>query len=105
MTILSCKKRDAKDPYDNYYLDHQVDLSEGFPGVIYSQPVNRRDFTDSVTVLYGHNLKNGGMFSDLHDFADKDFFAQNGQIIIYTPEKTLTYEIFAAIDFFFYLLP
>ena len=99
------QKRDAKDPYDNYYLDHQVDLSEGFPGVIYSQPVNRRDFTDSVTVLYGHNLKNGGMFSDLHDFADKDFFAQNGQIIIYTPEKTLTYEIFAAIDFSDDLLP
>ena len=73
--------------------------------MIYSQPVNRRDFTDSVTVLYGHNLKNGGMFSDLHDFADKDFFAQNGQIIIYTPEKTLTYEIFAAIDFSDDLLP
>ena len=45
------------------------------------------------------------MFSDLHDFADKDFFAQNGQIIIYTPEKTLTYEIFAAIDFSDDLLP
>lgn len=67
------QKSDAKDPYDNYYLNHQVDLSEGFPGVIYSQPVNRRDFMDAVTVLYGHNLKNGGMFSDLHDFADKDF--------------------------------
>lgn len=51
------QKSDAKDPYDNYYLNHQVDLSEGFPGVIYSQPVNRRDFMDAVTVLYGHNLK------------------------------------------------
>lgn len=99
------QKRDAEDPYDNYYLDHQVDLSEGFPGVIYSQPVNRRDFMDSVTVLYGHNLKNGGMFSDLHDFEDKDFFAENNRVIIYTPEKTLTYEIFAAIDFSDALLP
>ena len=99
------QKSDAKDPYDNYYLNHQVDLSEGFPGVIYSQPVNRRDFMDAVTVLYGHNLKNGGMFSDLHDFADKDFFAQNSQVIIYTPEKTFTYEIFAAIDFSDELLP
>lgn len=99
------QKRDAKDPYDNYYLDHQVDLSEGFPGVIYSQPVNRRDFTDSVTVLYGHNLKKGGMFSDLHDFADKDFFAENSQVIVYTPEEILTYEIFAAVDFSDALLP
>lgn len=99
------QKRDAEDPYDNYYLDHQVDLSEGFPGVIYSQPVNSRDFADSVTVLYGHNLKKGGMFSDLHNFADKDFFAQNSQVIIYTQEKILTYEIFAAVDFSDALLP
>ena len=99
------QKSDAKDPYDNYYLNHQEDLSEGFPGVIYSQPVNRRDFMDSVTVLYGHNMKNGEMFSGLHFFADKDFFDKNSQVIIYTPEKTFTYEIFAAIDFSDALLP
>ncbi|HBA68288.1 MAG TPA: SrtB family sortase [Lachnospiraceae bacterium] len=99
------QKGDAKDPYDNYYLDHQADLSEGFPGVIYSQPVNRRDFTDSVTVLYGHNLKSGEMFSSLHFFSDKDFFAENSRVIIDTPEKTLTYEIFAAVDFSDALLP
>ena len=50
-------------------------------------------------------MKNGGMFSDLHDFADKDFFERNSQVIIYTPEKTFTYEIFAAIDFSDDLLP
>ena len=99
------QKSDAKDPYDNYYLDHQIDLSEGLPGVIYSQPVNRRDFMDSVTVLYGHNMKNGEMFSGLHLFADKDFFDQHSQVIIYTPEKIFTYEIFAAIDFSDALLP
>lgn len=99
------QKSDAKDPYDNYYLNHQADLSEGFPGVIYSQPVNRRDFMDSVTVLYGHNMKNGEMFSGLHSFADKDFFDKNSQVIIYTQEKTFTYEIFAAVDFSDALLP
>lgn len=93
------QKSDAEDPYDNYYLDHQVDLSEGLPGVIYSQPVNRRDFTDPVTVLYGHNMKNGEMFSGLHFFDEKDFFDRNSQVIIYTPEKTFTYEIFGAVDF------
>lgn len=99
------QKSDTEDPYDNYYLDHQADLSEGFPGVIYSQPVNHRDFTDAVTVLYGHNLKSGEMFSSLHFFEDKGFFDQNSLIIIYTPEKTFTYEIYAAIDFSDALLP
>lgn len=99
------QKSGAEDPYDNYYLDHQANLSEGLPGAIYSQPVNRRDFMDSVTILYGHNLKNGGMFSGLHSFEDKEFFDKNRRIIIYTPKQTFTYEIFAAADFSDALLP
>lgn len=99
------QKSDTEDLYDNYYLDHTADLSEGLPGAIYSQPVNRLDFSDSVTVLYGHNMKNGTMFSGLHAFADPDFFRENTQVIIYTPQQTLTYEIFAATDFSDALLP
>ena len=99
------QKSDAEDPYDNYYLDHQADRSEGLPGAIYSQPVNRQDFMDPVTILYGHNLKNGGMFSSLHSFEDPDFFTENRQIIIYTPTQTLTYDIFTAADFSDALLP
>lgn len=71
------QKTDSEDPYDNFYLDHTVDLTEGLPGAIYSQAVNHKDFMDSVTVLYGHNLKNGGMFSSLHKFENKDFFEEN----------------------------
>lgn len=92
------QKGDSKDPYDDYYLNHTVDLAEGFPGAIYSQAVNHKDFMDSITVLYGHNLKNGGMFSDLHDFEDRDFFEENRQVIIYLPDQTVTYEIFAAVN-------
>lgn len=93
------QKGDAKDPYDDYYLNHTVDLAEGFPGAIYSHAVNHKDFMDSITVLYGHNLKKGGMFSALHDFEDRDFFEENRQIIIYLPDRTVTYEIFAAVNF------
>lgn len=93
------QKRASEEPYDDFYLTHTVDLTEGFPGAIYSQAINQTDFMDSVTILYGHNLKDGGMFSGLHEFEDKDFFQQNRQIIIYMPDGTVTYEIFAAVDF------
>lgn len=96
---------DAEDPYNNYYLDHRVDLTEGLPGAIYSQSVNHKDFKDSVTVLYGHNMKNGGMFTSLHKFEDKAFFEENSQIKIYTPTGTFTYEIFAAAEFSDALIP
>lgn len=99
------QKSGAEDIYDNYYLDHKADLSEGLPGAIYTQPVNSRDFKDSVTVLYGHNMKNGGMFSSLHEFEDSKFFEENRQVIIYTPDNTFVYEIFAAADFSDVLIP
>lgn len=99
------QKTDAQDPYDNYYLNHTVDLTEGLPGAIYSQGVNHKDFRDSVTVLYGHNMKNGGMFTSLHQFEDKAFFEENSQVNIYTPEGTFTYEIFAAAEFSDALIP
>ena len=60
---------------------------------------------DPVTILYGHNLKDGGMFSSLHDFEDSDFFEENRQAIIYLPDSTITYEIFAAVDFSDVLIP
>lgn len=93
------QKMDSEDPYDDYYLNHTIDLTEGFPGSIYSQAVNHMDFMDSVTILYGHNMKDGTMFTSLHEFEDRDFFEENRQIIIYMPDSTVTYEIFAAVDF------
>lgn len=93
------QKGDSEDPYDDYYLNHTMDLVEGFPGSIYSHAASRTDFMDPVTVLYGHNLKDGGMFSSLHEFEDEDFFEENRQVIIYMPDSIITYEIIAAVDF------
>lgn len=81
---------------DSYYLEHNLDGSEGYPGCIYTEAVNRKDFTDPNTVLYGHNMKDGSMFASLHDFEDSQVFEENPYIFIYTPEKTYVYQIFAA---------
>lgn len=99
------QKSDSQDPYDNYYLNHTVDFAEGLPGAIYSQGVNHRDFEDPVTVLYGHNMKNGGMFTSLHQFEEREFFEKNRQVMIYTPEGAFIYEIFAAVEFSDALIP
>lgn len=93
------QKMDAEDLYDDYYLNHTIDFVEGYPGAIYSQAVNSVDFTDSVTVLYGHNMKDGSMFGCLHEFENRDFFDENHMVIIYTQDYTFTYEIFAEVSF------
>lgn len=87
------------DEDDNYYLDHNLDGSTGYPGCIYTHSLNTKDFTDPNTVLYGHNMKDGSMFGELHEYEDNAFFEQNRYLYIYTPEKTLVYDIFSACEF------
>ena len=83
----------------SYYLNHNIDGSEGYPGCIYTQNVNTKDWTDPNTVIYGHNMNNGSMFHDLHKFEDNVFFDETQYLYIYTPERNLVYEIFAAYPF------
>lgn len=80
---------------DSYYLNHNLDGSTGRPACIYTESLNSKDFTDNNTVIYGHNMRNGTMFAQLHKFEDKDFFDENREIIIYLPDKVLHYKIFA----------
>lgn len=82
-----------------YYLDKTPDGSTNVEGSIFSEHYNSKDFMDPVTVLYGHNMKNGDMFGDLHLFEDKSFFDANKYIYIYLKDKKLTYRIFAAVLF------
>ena len=84
---------------DAYYLNHTIEKKEGLPGTIYTEKYNNKQFTDPVTVVYGHNMKNGSMFADLHKYEDRAFFDSNPYVYIYLPEQTLKYRIFAATPF------
>ena len=44
-------------------------------------------------------MKNDTMFGSLHDYEKADFFRDNREVTIYTPEHILTYEIFAAVTY------
>lgn len=81
---------------NSYYLMHNIDGSYGYPGCIYTENLNSKDFTDNNTVIYGHNMKNGSMFAQLHKYEDPDFFDANREVLIYLPEEVLHYTVFAA---------
>lgn len=81
---------------DSFYIHRGVDKEELYAGCIYSEMKNHKDFSDPMTVLYGHNMKDGSMFKTLHQFQDRDFFDKNREILIYTPEHIYHYTIFAA---------
>lgn len=84
-------------PTDNaYYLTHTIDHSKTTAAAIYTENYNQKDFEDHHTVIYGHNMKNGSMFKTLHNFEDYDFFQEHRDVIIYMPDQTRYYQIFAA---------
>lgn len=87
------------DEYDNFYLDHNIYKEYSFPGTIYSQSCNSKDWSDRVTLLYGHNMLDGSMFATLHQFRDEDFFNSHPYFYIYTQNRKLTYEIVTAFDY------
>mgnify|MGYP002511639225 CR=1 FL=1 len=87
-------------PTDNiYYLNYNLDGSKGYPGCIYTENYNAKDFSDPVTVLYGHNMKNGTMFAGLHRYGDSEYMEYHPYVYLYTEDKLYVYEVFAAYEY------
>lgn len=82
---------------NDYYLNHSFDTSKNSAGWIFLDCKTNKNFTDKNTVIYGHNRKNGSMFSTLQNVLEKDWYSKkvNQEITLYTPEKTLYYQVFS----------
>ena len=80
---------------NSYYLMHNIDGSYGYPGCIYTENMNSKDFTDNNTVIYGHNMKNGSMFGNLKKYRNLNFYKQNPTVELYYKNNSETYVIFA----------
>ena len=81
---------------DLYYLNRDLDGKYSRLGSLFTQSKNALDFSDPVTVIYGHNYFSGGMFTNLHYFEDEEFFNENEFFYIYTPTRKLTYRVVSA---------
>ncbi len=85
----------AKDNGKNYYLTHTIDKKENKSGSIYIPKQNSRDFNDTNTIIYGHNMKNGTMFGLLGRYKEKEYYELNKTFYIYTPKDERRYQIFS----------
>lgn len=83
-----------KDNDNLYYLKHNYLKKYNSNGSIFTLDIN--PFEDCETLLYGHNMKNGTMFSILGKYLDKDFLLSHQKIKIYTPNKNYEGVIFSA---------
>lgn len=82
---------------NNEYIHSMYDGSYSNAGSIFIDCRNSGDFSDTETVIYGHNMKNGTMFHELENFLKRDFWALHDQFYIITAEKTYLVKPVAAL--------
>ncbi len=80
---------------NEYYLHHTVEQEYSDYGSIFLNCTNQSDFSDSHSILYGHNMNDGTMFADLNCYQDASFYKTAPYIYIYIPGEVLTYQIFS----------
>lgn len=84
---------------DAYYLNYSVENKYSPPGAIFTYHDSKTDLSGFNTIFYGHNCSGTSMFGYLNNFMDYSYFMNHREIVIYTPEKKLTYKIFAAVAY------
>lgn len=80
---------------NDHYLHHAYNGEYSRAGSIFADTVNRSDFSDSNTIIYGHHMKNGSMFAHLADWADQRYFEAHPVMWLLTPEQTYRVDLFA----------
>ena len=85
--------------------DNEKYLSTGYTGdelrtgAIFLDYRSDKNFTDSNSIIYGHNMKDGSMFGSLKRYKNESgFYADHQFFQIITPEKKYRYQVFAYMD-------
>ncbi len=85
----------AQSEDNSYYLKHLFDKSSNSSGCIFLDCRNTSDFTDQHSIIYGHHMKNGTMFSGLDSYKSQEYYDAHPQILLLAPEQNYVIEIFA----------
>jgi len=80
---------------NEYYLNRTADGVRSVIGSIFMESKNQRDFSDDLTVLYGHHIREGRMFSSLSGYKKQVYYEEHPCMILYTPEQDYRIELFA----------
>ncbi len=79
---------------DEYYLRRDIYKKHSTAGSIFVDCTTKPDFSDENTIIFGHNLKNQRMFSNLYKIHNGEL-GNDIEIKIYTPNENKIYKIFS----------
>jgi len=91
----------VRGPNNEKYLDRSFYGEENIAGAIFMDFRNignlatQRVETLRNIIIYGHNLRQGGMFTELHRLLDDNFLEQNNIITLIVNDNIVHFEIFS----------
>lgn len=80
---------------DMEYINKDVFGEFSLSGAIFLSCLNSSDFSDSYNLIYGHHMDNGGMFGDVMEFQDEEYFETHQTGMLYLPHQTYRISLFA----------
>ena len=80
---------------NDYYLRRDIDGKNARAGTLFMDYRQNSDFTDFVSTIYGHNMRNGTKFSSLKHYAGAEFFELNRFGTLFLAYATYEIEILA----------
>ncbi len=83
---------------DMEYINKNVYGEFELSGAIFLSCLNKDDFSDPYNLVYGHNMKNGGMFADVADFTNKEYFETHQKGKLYLTDATRKIRFFACMN-------
>lgn len=82
---------------NDYYLRHLFTGERNKLGAIFIDYRNHGNFSDKNTIIYGHNMKDGSMFSSLTKYKNQNYYDSYPAMVLYTPDGDYKIELFAGI--------
>lgn len=80
---------------NSYYLKHLFSGEWNGSGCIFLDFRNDASFADRHSIIYGHHMKNGTMFTDLDKYKKQEFFDEHPVALLLTPDKNYKVDFFA----------
>ena len=80
---------------NDYYLRRLIDGTCNSSGTLFVDYRNADDFSDSNTIIYGHNMKNKGMFGTLSNYKEQSYYEEHPVMWLLTPEESYKVELIA----------
>ena len=73
---------------NDYYLNRAITGEWNKVGTPFIDFRNKGDFSDRMTVIYGHYMGDGSMFTDIHSYKSQKFYEEHPYIDLFTPDNS-----------------